>query len=137
MPILPRIPSGRPLPSSRFHVTPLSSDRYKPLPGPPLEKNHGCRRACQTHANTLCGLCGGLPYAGGDCSKVVRVRLADDPFDRQRASAAKRTDLSPTHSIEQFFVDASGQRRSRGWSGLKRCCEKQYENYSNELKTTI
>src|SRR5438094_9885056 len=58
MPILPRIPSGRPFPSRRFHVTPLSSDRYNPLPGPPLEKNHGCRRACQRDANTMFAFCG-------------------------------------------------------------------------------
>src|SRR4030095_15902439 len=42
----------------RFHVTPLSSDLYNPLPGPPLEKNHGCRRACHSDANTMFGLCG-------------------------------------------------------------------------------
>ena len=29
---------------SFFHVTPPSADRYSPLPGPPLRKNHGCRR---------------------------------------------------------------------------------------------
>src|SRR5213079_390563 len=49
---------GKTFPSRRFHVTPLSSDRYNPLPGPPLEKNHGCRRACQRDANTMFGLCG-------------------------------------------------------------------------------
>ena len=58
MPILPRIPSGRPLPSRCFQVTPLSSDRYSPLPGPPLEKNHGCRRACQSDAKMMFELCG-------------------------------------------------------------------------------
>src|SRR6266403_187787 len=58
MPILPRIPSGNPFPSRCFQVTPLSSDRYSPLPGPPLEKNHGCRRACQSDAKTMFGLCG-------------------------------------------------------------------------------
>src|SRR5581483_9022514 len=57
-PILPRIPSRRPCTSRRFQVTPLSSDRYSPLPPPPLEKNHGCRLACQSEANTMFGLCG-------------------------------------------------------------------------------
>src|SRR5436189_6377148 len=58
MPILPRIPPGSPFPSRCFQVTPLSSERYSPLPGPPLEKNHGCRRACQMDAKTMFGLCG-------------------------------------------------------------------------------
>src|SRR5207237_9674165 len=58
IPILRKIPSGSPFPSKRFQVTPLSSERYKPLPAPPLEKNHGCRRDCQSAAKTMFGLCG-------------------------------------------------------------------------------
>ena len=97
MPILPRIPSGRPLPSSRFHVTPLSSDRYKPLPGPPLEKNHGCRRACQSDANTMFGLCG---------SKTMSMPPVFSSFDR---------------TLVHVFPPSVVRKIPRSWFGLNAC----------------
>src|SRR5690242_19200854 len=54
----PRIPLGNPFPVSCFHVSPPSVDRYNPLPAPPLEKFHGCRRACHRAAYTIRASCG-------------------------------------------------------------------------------
>src|SRR6266516_4309912 len=61
-------------------------------------------------------------------------------FHTPPATAPKRTDLPPTHSIEQFFIDRSGRRWSGGWSGSKRSWEKENrssENDFNQVKRTV
>src|SRR5208283_5730816 len=57
-PMRPRIPSGSPWPLSSFQVVPPSLERYKPLPGPPLSRLHGVRRACHSAANRMFELLG-------------------------------------------------------------------------------
>src|SRR6202011_2993693 len=44
-------------------------------------------------------------------------RFARHAFDRECASAAERSDLSPLHSAEQFLVDCAGRSRLRRRSG--------------------
>ena len=68
----------------------------------------------------ICAAVSRLPHAARDRTEIICVRLTYDTFDRQRASSAKRTDLSPTHAIEQLFVDRSGRRWGRGGSGSNR-----------------
>src|SRR5437868_1915650 len=81
-----------------------------------------------------------IPRSTRNGPEIVRVRLADDTFDRERAAAAEGTDLSPTHSIEQLFIDHSRWSWGGGWLGSKRTCEKQHgksENDSNQIKRTV
>src|SRR6476660_4797292 len=56
---------------------------------------------------------GRFPDSARDRSEVIRVRLANDTFNCKCAPAAKRSDLSPTHPIKQFFIDCSRCR----WGG--------------------
>src|SRR6516165_7847741 len=110
MPILPRIPPGRPLPSRRFHVTPLSSDRYRPLPGPPLEKNHGCRCACQSDAKTMLGLCGSktmsMPPVFSSFDRTFVHVLPPSVVRRFHVPDLDRThDLAPPREPRSHFLD--------------------------------
>ena len=68
----------------------------------------------------ICAAVSRLPNPAGNRAEVIRVRLTYDTFDRQRAPTAKRTDLPPTHAIEQLFINCSGRRRGRGTSRLNR-----------------
>src|SRR5690349_13889237 len=59
-PTLPQIPSGSPLPVRRFQLSPPSRERKRPLPGPPLFRSHGSRRASQNPAKTTFGFDGSI-----------------------------------------------------------------------------
>jgi hypothetical protein len=90
--------------------------------------------------NPVCAAVRRLPHSACDRAEVVRIRFADDTFDRKRTAAAKWTDLPPTHSIEQLFIDRSRRRWSGGWSGSKRSWEKENrssENDFNQVKRTV
>ena len=90
--------------------------------------------------NPVCAPIGCFPDSACDRSEIIRIGLANDAFDCQCAPAAKRTNLSPTHSIEQLFIDRSRRRWGRGWSGSQRRQEKEYrnsENDSNQSKRTV
>ena len=41
-----------------------------------------------------------FPNAARDRAKIISARLAGNAFDRQRASAAERPDLSPLHAFK-------------------------------------
>jgi hypothetical protein len=89
--------------------------------------------------NPVCTAICRLPDSTRDRSKVVRVRFAYDTLDCERATAAKRTNLSPTHPIEQLFIDCSGRCWSRRWSGSKRSWKKENRNSerdSNQVNGT-
>src|SRR5207249_9068616 len=75
---------------------------------------------------------GRFPDSARDRSEVIRVRLANYTFNCQCAPAAKRTDLSPTHSVEKLFIDRSRRRWGGGWSRSKRGCEEEYRNSEND-----
>src|SRR5262245_64875111 len=68
--------------------------------------------------NPICAAVSRLPNPAGNRAEIIGVRFAHYTFDRQRAPTAERTDLPPTHSIEQLFIDCSGRRWGRGTSGL-------------------
>ncbi len=55
--------------------------------------------------NPIRAAIGSFPHAAGYCAKVICVRLARHAFNRQGAPAAKGTNLSPPHPIEQLFVN--------------------------------
>ena len=76
--------------------------------------------------NPVCAAVGRFPDSARDRSEVIRVRLANYTFNCQCAPAAKRTDLSPTHSVEQLFINRSRCRWGGGRSRSKRGCEKEY-----------
>src|SRR5208283_3959117 len=90
-PMRPRIPSGSPWPLSSFQVVPPSLERYKPLPGPPLSRLHGVRRACHSAANRMFELLGSnttskppdegnirIPGIHGEAPDGVRVAEANE-----------------------------------------------------------
>ena len=54
----PRMPCGQAMAGERDQLTPPSVERYRPLPGPPLEKFHGWRSACHSAAYTILESCG-------------------------------------------------------------------------------
>src|SRR6266513_2013446 len=90
--------------------------------------------------NPVCAAICRLPNSTRDCPKIISVWLAGDAFNRECTAAAKRTDLSPTHSIKQLLIDCSRRRWGRGCSGLKRRRKKQYrksENEVNQFKRTV
>src|SRR5262249_61859772 len=90
--------------------------------------------------NPICAAISRLPNSSGNCAEVIGVRFAYDTFDRQCASTAERTDLSPPHSTEQLFVDCSRRYRSRGTSRLNRSCRIEKENSqqkSNQRRKTV
>ncbi len=65
---------------------------------------------------------GRFPDAAGDRAEIISVRLTRDAFDRDRAAAAKGSDLAPLHSAPELFVELSpvlrlgcgGRRLGRG-----------------------
>src|SRR5437667_5696628 len=73
-----------------------------------------------------------FPNSARDRTEIIRVRFADDTFDRQRAAAPERSDLSPLHALEQFFIDCARWRWGGGWSRSKRSWEKKYRNREND-----
>src|SRR5688572_12327097 len=56
----PILPAGRPLPASRVHRSPPSSERQMPLPGPPPTKQHAVRRRWYVAANSVFGFDGSI-----------------------------------------------------------------------------
>src|SRR4051794_37312604 len=68
----------------------------------------------------ICPAVSRLPNPAGHRAEIICVRLTCNPFDRQRAPTTKRTDLPPTHAVEQLFVDCSGRRWGRGTGRLNR-----------------
>src|SRR5512143_1449051 len=56
-PMRPYGPFGNPS-DRRFQVLPPSMDRYRPLPGPPLDRFHGVRRASHNAAKRMLGFSG-------------------------------------------------------------------------------
>src|SRR4030095_2638968 len=67
-----------------------------------------------------CAAVSRFPYAPCNRAEIIRVRLAYDALDRERAPTAKRTDLPPMHAIEQLSIDCSRWSWSRGSIGLNR-----------------
>ncbi len=60
-PMRPSSPSGNPSSDvSRFQVSPPSTERCSPLPGPPEVKNHGHRRCSHMAAMSLLGFDGSM-----------------------------------------------------------------------------
>src|SRR5439155_1692317 len=57
-----------------------------------------------------------LPNPARNRAEIICIRLTYDTFDRQRSSSAKRPNLSPTHAIEQLFINRD-VRWLRGSSG--------------------
>src|SRR5215831_20618375 len=70
--------------------------------------------------NPICAAVSRFPHTPCNRAEIIRVWLTHDTFDCERASTAKRADLSPTHAVEQFFIDCSGWRRGRGTSRLNK-----------------
>ncbi len=48
---------------------------------------------------------GRFPHAACDRAEIISVRLTRDAFDRDRASAAERSDLAPLHAAPELFVE--------------------------------
>src|SRR4029453_2465932 len=47
---------------------------------------------------------GRFPHATRNRAKIISIRFTGHAFDRERPPTAKRPDLSPLHSLEQFFI---------------------------------
>src|SRR5438477_5939511 len=54
---------------------------------------------------------GRFPNSARNCAEIIGVRFAGNAFNREGATAAERSDLSPLHSTKKFFVD----RAWRNW----------------------
>ena len=66
---------------------------------------------------------GGFPDTASHGPKDIRIRLAGNAGDGQRASATKRPDVAPMHSAKKFLVI--------GLSGEGECCEGKQEEQAH------
>ena len=58
-----------------------------------------------------------FPNAAGNSAEIIGVRFPRNAFNRERATAAERSDLAPLHPAEQFLIDCAGWSRFRRRGG--------------------
>src|SRR5205814_2729668 len=73
--ILPTTPLGKPgLRVISVHVSPPFVDLNRPLPGPPLDSDHGVRYASHIEANNTLGFCGSMTTSTAP-ARLLRNRI--------------------------------------------------------------